>query len=108
MGNIQIFNPVHNQLIKRGSVTVMGRYHGRTMPAGMAIYLDNFLLRRVKPNLNGAFELRVELDNLAPGEHQVEIRAMVGHNTERAIVPFRLQEGAGGEADEPPGGEEEA
>ena len=61
MGNIQIFNPVFNQRVKQKSINLMGRIHLKPLPTGLGIYLNNFLLRRVRPNQNGAFELRIDL-----------------------------------------------
>jgi len=88
--HIQIFNPLPNQKVKRLKLNVMGRVHGGKIPT-LGVYLDNFMIRRVNPSRTGAFECHLDLEELPNGEHQVEIRAIFGHSTERVIVNFVRQ-----------------
>jgi len=85
---VQVFNPVHLQKVKKSKLNVMGRVHGGSRKQ-LSIYLNNFLIRKVTPSANGAFECRVDLSRLSVNEkHQVEIRMISGMGTERIMVPF--------------------
>ncbi len=85
--HIQVFNPVPNQKVKKTKLNVMGRIHGGKIPT-LGVYLNNFMIRRVNPSRTGAFECHLDLGELPNGEHQVEIRAIFAHGTERVIVNF--------------------
>jgi hypothetical protein len=85
---VQVYNPVHLQKVKTSKLNVMGRVHGGKRKQ-LSIYLNNFLIRKVTPSANGAFECRVDLSRLSVNEkHQVEIRMVSGLGTERIMVPF--------------------
>ena len=84
---VQIFNPVHLQKVKSAKLNVMGRVpDGDRKP--LSIYLNNFLVRKVTPSANGAFECRIDLSHLENQQHTVEIRRISKQGTERMLIPF--------------------
>jgi len=86
---IQIFNPVHLQKIKSENLTVMGRLISGNKRQPLTAYLNGFLVRKVTPSANGAFECRVDLSSLPLDEQQViEIRLFSARGTERIKIPF--------------------
>ncbi|PIE02881.1 MAG: hypothetical protein CSA81_05100 [Acidobacteria bacterium] len=86
---VQIFNPVHLQKVKSEKLTVMGRVQKGHSRQPISIYLNSFLIRKVTPSKNGAFECRLSLADLPYDEQQyVEIRMISGFGTERLKIPF--------------------
>lgn len=70
-------------------MTVMGRIVDGNRRQQLSIYLNGFLIRKVTPSTNGAFECRVDLAVLPLDEKQVvEIRMFSARGTERIIIPF--------------------
>ncbi len=84
---MQVFNPVHLQKVKTTKLNVMGRVSGGDRTR-LSIYLNSFLIRKVTPSNNGAFECRIDLSDLAPQQHTVEVRRMSNRGTERLLIPF--------------------
>ena len=66
----------------------MGRVTTKDVKS-LGVYLNNYLVRRVKPSATGAFECHLDLSSLEEGEHQIEIRAIIKHSTQRQRIPFR-------------------
>lgn len=85
--HVQVYTPIANQRVHRDRLNVMGRTLSPKVTA-IQVFLDNFLIRRIKPSQTGAFECRMDLSEAALGEHAVEIRANLGHHTERVLVRF--------------------
>ncbi len=84
---IQVFNPVHGQRIHRLKINVMGRLLDKKIRT-LGVHLDKALIRKVHVANSGAFECRMDLSSLKLGKHEVEFRAIIGHRTERLVVPF--------------------
>jgi len=89
---VQVYNPVHGQRINQVRLNVMGRVLQVDKIKTISVLVDNTLIRKVRPAQSGAFECRTDLSRLGEGKHELEIRAMVGHRTERIVVPFYIME----------------
>lgn len=85
--HVQVYNPVANQRVKKDKLNVMGRVTNSSVQS-LAVFLNNFLIRRIKPSKTGAFECHIDLRELPEGEHQIEIRAVIRHNTQRIRISF--------------------
>lgn len=88
---VQVFNPVHGQKVWRQKMNVMGKVIKPGLQ-NVSVLLDRRLLRRVKVAHSGMFECRILLDKVPLGKHELEVRAITGHRTERLMVPFYLVE----------------
>jgi len=86
--HLRIFTPIANQKITKPKVNVIGRVMSPKIKH-MSILLNNFLVRRMRPSRNGAFECRIDISHLENGEHTVEVRSQVGQGTDRVMVTFR-------------------
>ena len=95
----QVYNPVHGQRLKRGRLNVMGRVLDKKIQS-VGVYLDRALIRRVRVAGSGAFECRMDLSRLNIGKHEVEVRVITGHRTERLVVPVHVVETTPDEASE--------
>ena len=82
----QIYHPTHNQHIKRTRLNVMGRTLSKEVKH-ISAYLDRALIRRIRVANSGTFECRMDLSGLE-GKHEVEIRSIIGHRTERLVIPI--------------------
>jgi len=88
---LQVYNPVHNHRLPPGRLNVMGRVMDDKIKH-VNVLLDHALVRRVRVANSGAFECRMDLSEAQIGKHEVEVRAISGHRTERLLVPFFLAE----------------
>lgn len=97
---VQVYNPVHGQRISQSRLNVMGRVLEPQKIRTISVLLDKQLIRKVRPAQSGAFECRMDLSHLAPGKHEIEIRTLIGHRTERQVTPIYkvAEEGASEEA----------
>ncbi len=86
--HVQVYNPVMNQKVNKQKLNVMGRVITKGVQ-NLGVYLNNYLIRRVKPSVTGAFECHLDLSELPEGEHLIEIRAIIKHSTHRMRVPFK-------------------
>jgi hypothetical protein len=84
---MQVYNPTHGQKVKRTRLNVMGRVLDKQIQY-ISTYLDKHLIRRVRVAQSGVFECRMDLSSLTEGKHEVEVRALIGHRTERLLVPI--------------------
>lgn len=91
---LQVYNPTHGQKVSRPKLNVMGRVLDKKIMHISAL-LNKQLIRRVRVAQSGAFECRMDLSSLPSGKHEVEIRAFLGHRTERLLVPILYVPGAG-------------
>ncbi len=86
---VQVYNPVHNHRLSPGRINVMGRVMDSKI-RHVNVLIDHALVRRVRVANSGAFECRMDLSEATLGKHEIEVRVISGHRTDRLVVPIYL------------------